>query len=174
MRADLDETSFVDADDAVAIAHRGEPVRDDDTVRPFAMLRHIGLDDARSRSPRAGRLVEKSRIAGGWRARGRIGDALALAAGKVGAALLDRWCRSQAASLDELVGAGKTAAAMPHATRQGGIGERDVLVDGAVEQRCFPAARRRSDGAARRYRSAEVSMPSSQDLPTSGRGRAAG
>ena len=62
------------------------------------------------------------------------GDALALAAGEIGAALLDDRVVALRQLGDELVGAGEPRRLHHQRARRGGIGQRDVLVDRAVEQ----------------------------------------
>jgi hypothetical protein len=89
MRAVLDDAAFLDRDDPVAVAHGGEPVRDDEHGAAMHDALHVLLDDALAFIiERAGRLVEDqdARI---HDQRARDGDALALAAGEAGAALAD-------------------------------------------------------------------------------------
>ena len=129
--------AVLDADDAVAGAHGGSRWAMMITVRPCTICAHVVLDDALALVvERAGRLVEdQDARVGGERA--GDGDALALAAGEVGAALLDHRVVAVRQLGDELVGAGEPRHRDHLRARHGGIGERDVVVDRAVEQQVF-------------------------------------
>ena len=117
-----------------ARAHRREPVGDDDHRASAHDRAHVLLDDPLALVvERRGRLVEdqNARI-GGQRA--GDGDALALAARQVRAALLDHRVVALRQLGDELVGAGEPRRLHHQRPRHRRIAERDVLVDRAVEQ----------------------------------------
>ena len=103
----LDDAAVHDADDAIAIAHRQQPMGDDDDGAACDDLAHVVLDDALAVVvERAGRLIEDQDARVG-RERPRDRDALALAAGQVGAALLDHGVVALRQPRDELMRAGE-------------------------------------------------------------------
>src|SRR6185369_6758952 len=125
---------IADGDDAVAHAHRRQPVCDDDDGAAAHDLPHVVLDYQLALViERAGRFVEYKDARLGRQSAGD-GDALALAAGKVGAALLDHGVVAERQLGNELVGTGEPRHGDDLGAVHGGIGERDVVVDGAVEQ----------------------------------------
>ena len=134
VRAGFDDLAAAHADDAVAVAHCGETVGDDDDGAAAHDRAHVALDDALALVvERRGRFVEDEDARIGDQRAGD-GDALALAAGEIGAALLDDRVVALRQLGDELVGAGEPRRLHHQRARRGGIGQRDVLVDRAVEQ----------------------------------------
>ena len=65
------------------------------------------------------------------------GDALALTAGEIGAALLDHRVIALRQLGDELVRAGEPRRLHHHHPRHRGVAERDIFVDRSVEQDVF-------------------------------------
>ena len=97
------------------------------TVRPCAIDPQVALDDLLALGvERRGRLVEDqdARIAD---QRAGDGDALALAAREVGAALVDDRVVAVRQLEDELVRAGELGGGDHRSIGRGGIGQRDVL-----------------------------------------------
>ena len=114
--------------------NRRQPVGDDDDGSAAHDRAHVVLNDPLAVVvERRGRLVEDedARIGG---ERAGDGDPLALAAGEVGAALLDHRVVALRKLGDELVRAGEPRRLHHHHPRHRRIAERDVLVDRPVEQ----------------------------------------
>ncbi len=134
VRPGLDEASVDHPDDDVAAAHRRQPMSDNEDCPVSYDLAHVVLDDAFALViKRRGRLVEdQDRRIGGERA--GDGDPLALAAGKIGAALLNHCVVALRHFVDEFVGPGEPGDRHHLRPRHGRIGQRDVLVDRAVEE----------------------------------------
>ena len=107
MRSRLDQPPVDHADDDVAVSHRRQAMGDDENRAVLHDLPHIALDDPFALIIEGrGRLVEdQDRRIG--RKRAGDGDALALAAGEVGPALLDHRVIAQRKLADELVGPGE-------------------------------------------------------------------
>ena len=134
MVALLGDLARLDGDDPVALADRRQAVGDDDHGAAMGDHPQVLLDDLLALGvERRGRLVEDQdpRIAD---QRAGDGDALALAARQVGAALLDDRVVAVRELEDELVRAGKLGRRDHRFHRPGRIGQRDILADRAVEQ----------------------------------------
>ena len=173
MRPDFDDAAVRHADDAVAAAHRGEAVGDDDDRAALDDAPHVALNDPLALVvERRGRLVENENARIG-RERAGDGDALTLAAREVGAALLDHRVVALRQLVDELVGAGEAGDLDHPRARHRRIGEGDVLVNGAVEQQVL--LQHDADVAAqpRRIDMAQIRAVE-QDLPLARADRAAG
>src|SRR5271170_6796471 len=135
--AHFDDAPVDNADDPVAAAHRRQTMGDDDDGSVPDDPAHVALDQTLAVIiQRGGRLVEYQdpRI-GGERPRDR--QPLALAARKIGAALLDHRVVALGQLVDELVGARQTRHLDHLRTRHRGLGEGDVLVDGAIEEQAL-------------------------------------
>src|SRR5437879_2870417 len=134
MAAVLDDAAALDRDDPVRLAHGREPMRDDENGPAGGNSFHVLLDrpftfivqgagglvedqDARIRNERAGNC-----------------DALALPAGEAAAALADHGVVAFGQLENEVVRPGERCRRNDAFHRYCGIGERDVLPDGAVEQ----------------------------------------
>src|SRR5271168_437338 len=133
----LDDASGDHADDAMTAAHRRQTMGDDDDGSVPYDPAHVALYQTLALIvERGGRLVEYqySRI-GGERPRNR--QALALAARKIGAALLDHRVVALGQLVDELVGSRQTRHLDHLRARHRGLGERDVFVHSAVEQKAL-------------------------------------
>jgi len=137
MRADFDDLPFVQADDPVAMPDRLQAMGDDDHRAPLDDLEHVLLDEALALVVERARGLVEDEDRRVDRQRARDGDALALAAGEIDAALLDERVIAVAQAADELVGAGEARHGDDLRAAHAGIGERDVLVQGAVEQQIF-------------------------------------
>ena len=134
VRTDLDDTPVDHPDDPVAAANGRQTVGDDDDRAVLDDVAHVALDDPFTLIvERRSRLVEDENARIG-RQRPRQRDALTLAAGQVGAALLDHRVVAFAEFVDEFVGAGKTGDFHHPRARHRRIGEGDILVNGAIEQ----------------------------------------
>ena len=132
--AGFDDAALVHEDDAVGVAHGGEPVRDDEGGAAIAQLVDRQLDALLGFDvERAGRFVEHQdrRI---LEDRAGDGDALALAAGKLRAALADHRIVARAFRQDEVVRRGRHRGGVNAMIVGVGAADADVLFDGAVEQ----------------------------------------
>ena len=130
----LDDFTLHETDDARARPDRREPVGDDEHRAALGDRRHVVLDDALALIiERRGRFVEDEYARVG-RQRPRDRDALALPAGKVGAALFDDGIVALWQLGNQFVGAGEFCGIHHARARHGGIAERDVFVKGAIEQ----------------------------------------
>ena len=135
--ARFDDAPVDHADDAMTAAHRRQTMGDDDDGSVPDDPTHVALDQTLAVIvQRGGRLVEYQypRI-GGERPRDR--QPLALAARKIGAALLDHRVVALGQLVDELVGARQTRHLDHLRARHRGLGEGDVLVDGAIEEQAL-------------------------------------
>ena len=134
VRTDFDDASVLHPDDAVAAAHRRQPVGDDDHGAVLHDAAHVALDDALALVIERRRCFvedEDARIGG---ERPGDGDPLPLSARQIGAALLDHGVVAFRQLVDEFVGSGEASDLDDLRARHGRIGEGDVLVNGAVEQ----------------------------------------
>ena len=134
MRPNFDDPAIRHADDAVAAAYSSQAVGDDDDGAALDDAAHVALNDPLAVViERRGRLVENENARIG-RQRPGDGDALTLATGEIGAALLDHRVIALRQLVDELLGAGEAGDLDHPRPRHRRIGESDVLVNGAVEQ----------------------------------------
>src|SRR5579871_1023543 len=131
---DFDDPAIRHAHDPVAAAHGGEAMGDDDDGAALGDAAHVALDQPLAVVvERRGRLVEDENARIG-RERPGDRDALALAAGEIGAALLDQGVIPLGQLVDEFLRAGEAGDLDHPRARHRRIGECDVLVNGAVEQ----------------------------------------
>src|SRR5580693_7723933 len=137
VRAVLDQAAALDGDDAIGKPQRGEPMGNDKHRSAAGDLGHVLLNNALALVvERARRLVEDEDARVGNQRTGD-GDALPLAAGQAAAALSHDRVVAFRQFEDEVVGAGKLRRGNDTLGRQGGIGQRDVFPDRAVEQHVF-------------------------------------
>ena len=107
VRAVFHDASALDRDDAVGAAHRREAMGDDEDRAPLRNAPHVVLDDPLALViERARRLVEDQDARIGDEG-ARDGDALALAAGEIAAALADDRVVAFRQLQDEVVRAGE-------------------------------------------------------------------
>src|ERR1700730_9568306 len=134
VRTDIDDLAAVKHEGLIAIDQRGEPVRDDHHRAPARHALEIGVDQRLTlRIERRGRLVEDHQP-GIDDQRARDGDALALAAGEIGRALLDPRLITLGQTFDELLGAcepGRAHGVLEIEARPPG---QDVVLHGAAEE----------------------------------------
>src|SRR5271170_4090992 len=147
----LDDASIDHADDAMAAAHRRKTMRDDDDGSVPDDPAHVALYQTLAVIiQRGGRLVEYQdpRIGG---ERPRDCQPLALAARKIGAALLDHRVVALGQLVDELVGACQTRHLDDLRTRHRGLGEAmfscTVRLKSRLSCRTTPMCRRSQAGS---------------------------
>ena len=134
MRADLDDFAFPHADDPCAGTNRRETMGDDDDRAAANDRAHVVLNDPLAVVvERRGGLVEEKDTRVNHKC-ASDGDALALAAGKVGAALLNHRVITLWKLSNEFVRAREFGSVHHHHARHRRIAKRDVLMDRAVEQ----------------------------------------
>ena len=134
MRPDIDDLALLHDQDLIAIDQGGEAVGDDDHGPPAGDAQQVGIDHRFAlRIEGAGGLVEDqdARIVD---ERPRNGEALALAAGEIGRALLDIGLVAIGHALDEFLGAGKPRSLHSIGEREPGAARDDVVPDRAAEQ----------------------------------------
>ena len=132
--AGFDDHAVLHHQDAVGVGDGVQPVRDHERGAVLAQMRHRILHQPLGfRIERGGRLVEQDdRRVLDQRARDR--DALALAAGKLGAALADQGVVAFGKAGDEFVGVGGLGGGDDLLLGRAGLADRDVVADRAVEQ----------------------------------------
>src|SRR5687767_2415355 len=130
----LDDAALLDGDDAVAVAHGRQAVRDDEHGAALADVAHVALDRLLGFEVEgAGRLIEdQDARVGDQSARDR--DALALAARERAAALADHGIVAFRQLQNEVVRAGELGGRDHVVERHAGIRERDVLAHRPIEQ----------------------------------------
>ena len=134
MVAALDNEAAFDDKNLIGAADGGEPVGDDEGGAALHELVEAGLDHGlRFGVERAGGFVENEDARLGKKGAGD-GEALALAAGELDAALADDGVVGFREALGELIDAGGAAGKEKLLFGGVGAGEEDVLADGAVEE----------------------------------------
>jgi hypothetical protein len=130
-----DDLRLIEHDDLVAIAERGEAVRDDDRRLALDDFGHVVLDDHLAfRIERAGRLVEQQDRGAPHQGAGD-GQALLLPAREVDATLFQEGVVALRQPLDELLGSG--LAGGPDHLVEGGAGfsGRHIVADRPAKQK---------------------------------------
>lgn len=131
----FDDLALLDGVDAVSGPHRAEPVRDDDHRATLAHLGHVLLDNRfRFVVEGARRLVENENT--GVRHEGACdSDPLPLPAGERATVFAHQRVIALRELEDEVMGAGELGRLDDAIHRERGIGQRDVVPHGAVEQK---------------------------------------
>lgn len=141
-----DQLAFFQHQNGVTDRQHGQAVADDEHGASVGDGREVGLDDGFGFGVQgACRLVEDEDGGLGEQGAGD-GHALALAAGEVGAALVEGGVVAVGQILDEFVGSGHARGKHDFLERGRGFGGGDVLADGAFEQKAF--LEHDADGAA--------------------------
>ncbi len=159
--AGFDDRAALDHQDAVGMRDGVQPVRDGDGGAALAEMRHGVLNQPLGFGiERRGRLVEQDDLRV-LDQRAGDGDALALAAGKLRAALADRRVVARREARDEFMGMRGLGRGDDFILGCAGFADGDVVADRAVEQehvladiRHLPAqraARHVGDGSGRRF-----------------------
>src|SRR5688572_15609678 len=134
VRAVLGEPPAIEHEDAVGVTNGGEPVRNDERGAPLEQPVHGFLHQRFALAvERAGRFVEDQdlRVA---QNRARNGDALALPAGELRAAVAHHGVVAPWQLEDEVVRIGRACRALHRVAVRGGRAVADVVVYGVVEE----------------------------------------
>src|SRR5215469_6509797 len=134
MGAVLSQAAAVDRDEAVAMPHGRQPMRNDEDGAALGKSRHVLLDDPLALIvERTRRLVEDQDARVG-NDRARNGETLALTARQAGAALAHNGVVTIGELKDQIMGTGHLCGSDDPFDRHRAVRQRNIVADRAIEQ----------------------------------------